>query len=474
MASSVGDRRFERWIKNEVKVFPGGAVLRRRVLRLLQEMDASRTTFSTASETVFITRTSGHHRRAGRALFQPLHGLFNEIFGEEYRFRFAIVGYGKSGRGSLHHDRAVSCRLVLGLSGDGNFRSIKFSLGRESDEINFTFAVPESSCYAATSLARNTDQIPAGEGGVRHQAIVQPWDVALVVDLTAKGLSDLQILNDLPELLQVWEGQQSEEEAGGTRAGGSFLHDLRVAAENEVARRQVRKLVTNIFRRVVDGRADQVRDHASYVGQRCGGTGDEEAKEVRIGRWTEEEHQLYVDGLAKFGKDWSKISTEVGTRTPTQVRERARYVGQREAKEVRIGPWTEEEHQLYVDGLAKFGKDWSKISTEVGTRTPTQVRDHASYVGQRCGGTGDEEAKEVRIGPWTEEEHQLYVDGVAKFGKDWNLVATEVGTRTPTQVRKYAITVGIPLDADAPPAPKRPSQRFGGPKKRPRHEEVED
>jgi SHAQKYF class myb-like DNA-binding protein len=51
-----------------------------------------------------------------------------------------------------------------------------------------------------------------------------------------------------------------------------------------------------------------------------------------------------------------------------------------EASERRKGvPWTEEEHRLFLLGLAKFGKgDWRSISRNfVVSRTPTQVASHA-------------------------------------------------------------------------------------------------
>lgn len=41
------------------------------------------------------------------------------------------------------------------------------------------------------------------------------------------------------------------------------------------------------------------------------------------------------------------------------------------------GRWTKEEHQRFVEGLEKFGKNWKKVEDYVGTRTGAQIRSHA-------------------------------------------------------------------------------------------------
>lgn len=41
------------------------------------------------------------------------------------------------------------------------------------------------------------------------------------------------------------------------------------------------------------------------------------------------------------------------------------------------GRWTKEEHQRFIDGLKKFGKNWKQVEEHVGTRTGAQIRSHA-------------------------------------------------------------------------------------------------
>lgn len=71
-------------------------------------------------------------------------------------------------------------------------------------------------------------------------------------------------------------------------------------------------------------------------------------------------------GSGRSGSGRSKKAGAAGARTADQERRKGI-------------PWTEEEHRLFLLGLAKFGKgDWRSISRNfVISRTPTQVASHA-------------------------------------------------------------------------------------------------
>ena len=37
------------------------------------------------------------------------------------------------------------------------------------------------------------------------------------------------------------------------------------------------------------------------------------------GRWTKEEHQKFLEGLSKYGREWKKVAAEIKTRSSAQV-----------------------------------------------------------------------------------------------------------------------------------------------------------
>ncbi|ETP33400.1 hypothetical protein F442_18054 [Phytophthora nicotianae P10297] len=60
-----------------------------------------------------------------------------------------------------------------------------------------------------------------------------------------------------------------------------------------------------------------------------------------------------------------------------------------------VGRWTKREHELFLEGLQRFGKSWKKISSLVHTRTLVQIRTHAQKYLQKQSRAAIKNAKSV-------------------------------------------------------------------------------
>ncbi|KAL3664990.1 hypothetical protein V7S43_010164 [Phytophthora oleae] len=55
-------------------------------------------------------------------------------------------------------------------------------------------------------------------------------------------------------------------------------------------------------------------------------------RSTQVGRWTKREHELFLEGLQRFGKSWKKISSLVHTRTLVQIRTHAQKYLQKQSR----------------------------------------------------------------------------------------------------------------------------------------------
>jgi SHAQKYF class myb-like DNA-binding protein len=56
---------------------------------------------------------------------------------------------------------------------------------------------------------------------------------------------------------------------------------------------------------------------------------------------------------------------------------------------VKTGRWTKEEHAIFLEGLKHYGKDWKKLAVMIKSRTVVQIRTHAQKYFQKAKKLGD-------------------------------------------------------------------------------------
>jgi len=97
-----------------------------------------------------------------------------------------------------------------------------------------------------------------------------------------------------------------------------------------------------------------------------------------VGRWTDAEHTLFLDGLARFGRDWKDIAAVVRTRTVVQVRTHA---------------------QKYFQKVSKKGPDGQRAA--YAAAAPSAASAAAAAAARGRGGDGDQpHAKRQRVAAW--------------------------------------------------------------------------
>ena len=192
---------------------------------------------------------------------------------------------------------------------------------------------------------------------------------------------------------------------------------------------------------------------------------------MRVGRWTDEEHTLFLAAYEKHGRQWKKLAEVMKkTRTyrqththgkkyleklkrqalkarkasqakpPTPAKPQAKPTATPAKPQAKptatpavktpkkgCGDWTPEEQEVFLEAFEKHGANWTLVNQCIPTRNYIQVCNHGRYHVKKL----------ARIGRWSKGEHFLFVNAL-KHGRDWKNVSNAVKTRTPLQCRTHA------------------------------------
>jgi hypothetical protein len=140
--------------------------------------------------------------------------------------------------------------------------------------------------------------------------------------------------------------------------------------------------------------------------------------------WTMEEDQMVRYGVQRFPRQWARIAKLLPCRSNQQIKQRWLYVLD---PKIRNGPWSANEDQLLLQGLERFGAQWSKISKEMFDNARTNIQIRNRWV---CHLDSNLNAQ-----AWSDQDDSLLQQLHHRHGSNWAVIAASFPGRTSAQVR---------------------------------------
>ena len=145
-------------------------------------------------------------------------------------------------------------------------------------------------------------------------------------------------------------------------------------------------------------------------------------KERKNTIWTKEEDKILLKKAKEFNcKKWKEVSTFLPGHTSIQCSARFRRI----KKGIVKGNWKKEEDEKLLELYKKYGKNWSKISKEMKTRTGKQIRD-------RFLNSLDERVIKRKF---NNDEDEKIMKLYKKYGNCWSFIAKFLKGRTGDMVK---------------------------------------
>jgi hypothetical protein len=139
-------------------------------------------------------------------------------------------------------------------------------------------------------------------------------------------------------------------------------------------------------------------------------------------KWTREEDEMLISLAEKFKeKHWKEISKRFSKKNSLQCFSRYKRIRPGIVK----GSWKKDEDLKIIELVQRYGKSWSKISKQLGTRNGKQIRDRFINVLD----------PEIRKGKFTDDEDKKLVLLFRQYGPKWATIAKYYPNRTADMIK---------------------------------------
>jgi hypothetical protein len=138
--------------------------------------------------------------------------------------------------------------------------------------------------------------------------------------------------------------------------------------------------------------------------------------------WTKEEDILLVFLVSTHKRKWSFISKSFKEKTGYQCYLRYNSIN----PSIKKGAWETIEDQKLIEGMRLFGKQWSKIASQLfRNRNSKQIRDrYTNYLDPA-----------INKGKFSPEEDLQILDLYKRFGNKWSLIKQFVPGRSSDSIK---------------------------------------
>ena len=93
----------------------------------------------------------------------------------------------------------------------------------------------------------------------------------------------------------------------------------------------------------------------------------------------------------------------------------------------KTGRWNQDEHQSFMEGIRLYGKNWKLVAQHIGTRSSTQVRSHAQkyFLRETTRQKVKQQAKEFFNRPYKGPKSDK-IDAATQYGEGVTFLAASI------------------------------------------------